>query len=133
MKSRSRVLIAGLFVSMTFGFLSCTNCSQREITRTTSPTGEFDAVLVAELCGGAAGSVAYEVYVAKKGKSSHYAGKERVLTATGLKRHRLRWSSTRILEIEYATSYIHSFVNFVYLNKGDPASTIEVVLKKIEG
>jgi hypothetical protein len=132
MKSSCKVFALLLGFAVTSSFISCSNCIEKESARTASPCGRFEAVMVAELCGGAAGSVAYEVYVVRKGKTDNYTSKERVLTASSIDFLGFRWSSSERLEIDYASAYIHSFVNAVHLDDRGSSSKIEVVIKKID-
>jgi hypothetical protein len=109
---------------------SCSDCNHDEILRSKSPTGELDAVLRAEFCGGAAGSVVYEVYVVLSSKSANYSKEERVLRVTHFEGYSLHWKDPRTLEIEYGNGQIYSFINFLYFSKEDKSREIEIVLKK---
>jgi hypothetical protein len=119
-----------LFFLIACSLLSCSDCSQDEITRSKSPTGELEAVLTIEDCGGALGSVIYEAYVVISGKSSSYTKKEMVLRVTYFKGYSFHWKDQRILEIEYESGRIYSFVNHVHFSKADKSLEVEVVLKK---
>jgi hypothetical protein len=84
-----------------------------EKMRVTSPNGEFDAVLLTDIYGPAAGGgVNSNVYVVRKGTPMNKvkAGHE-VLSADPMSCGKLVWKGDHLLEVHYDIASIHEFRN----------------------
>jgi len=106
--------------------IGCAGTMEKELERATSPDKSIDAVLVAEMHGGAAGSVTFSVYIVAKGKNKKYKSEEQVFEATGLKGHKLSWLDKDILEIKYSTARILHFRNYIVPTGRDKSNSIEI-------
>ena len=78
-------------------------------TRITSPDSALDAVLVCDGYGGAVGGVDWFVYVLPKGGAALTGPDKAVLDASELDGAKLRWRTSRILEIHYDRAEILHF------------------------
>lgn len=82
--------------------------------RTTSPDGQFDAVIVSEAWGGGAGGFEWYVYILEKGKvpsRSYSSYPNYVFRADELRGEKLVWAQPHLLEIRYDKADIDFFRN----------------------
>jgi hypothetical protein len=96
-----------------------------EKTRVTSPNGKFDAVLLTDIYGPAAGGgVNSNVYVVRKGTPMRKvkAGHE-VLSADPMSCGKLVWKGDHLLEVHYDIASIHEFRNTWGLDEIDDVSS----------
>jgi hypothetical protein len=87
--------------------------ARTENMRVTSPNGKFDAVLLTDVYGPAAGGgVNSNVYIVRKGTPMKKvkAGHE-VLSADPMSCGKLVWKGDHILEVHYDIAWIHEFRN----------------------
>jgi hypothetical protein len=83
-----------------------------EQRRVTSPNGRFDAVLVTDLYGPAAGGgVDSNVYIVAKGAPVYAKAGKEVFRADPMTGGDLVWRRDHLLEIHYDIAYIHTFRN----------------------
>lgn len=112
-KSPERLAIATSLVLSVF-FLSACQGQDRltECRRVTSPNGRFDAVLVTDMYGPAAGGgVDSNVYIVPKGAPVHVKSGSEVFSADPMSCGELVWRRDHLLEIHYNIAYIHHFRN----------------------
>jgi hypothetical protein len=82
-----------------------------EEARVTSPNGEFDAVLIRDDGGGAAGGWEWYVYIVAKGEGVDESKDDAVLNAGTFKGEQLVWDQEHLLEVRYDIAYISQFRN----------------------
>ena len=83
-----------------------------EVQRVTSPNGQFDAVLVTDLYGPAAGGgVDSNVYIVRKGSPVYDEPNKEIFNADPMAAGELVWRRDHLLEIHYDIAYIHRFRN----------------------
>ena len=83
-----------------------------EVQRVTSPNGQFDAVLVTDFYGPAAGGgVDSNVYIVRKGSPAYDEQGREIFNADPMTGGQLVWKHDHLLEIHYDISYIHRFRN----------------------
>jgi hypothetical protein len=83
-----------------------------EQTRITSPNGLFDAVLIVDAYGPAAGGgVDSNVYIVRKGAPVYDRVGTEVFRADPMTRGKLIWKRDHLLEIHYRIADIHQFRN----------------------
>ena len=83
-----------------------------ELQQITSPNGQFDAVLVSDSYGPAAGGgVDSNVYVVRKGSPVYAEPGQEIFNADPMSDGKLVWRGDHLLEIRYDIAYIHRFRN----------------------
>jgi len=82
-----------------------------ETGRTTDPTGRFDAVLLAESYGGAAGGGVNWYVASCKRNQPAVSATEAVFLATSARQVELSWRQAHLLEIHYLRAQILEFTN----------------------
>jgi hypothetical protein len=82
-----------------------------EESRVTSPDGQFDAVMIREDGGGAAGRWEWYVYIVAKGNVVDESEGHAVFNAGTLTGEKLVWGQEHLLEIRYDIAYINQFRN----------------------
>jgi len=82
-----------------------------EAMRVTDPTGRFDAVVVTEGYGGAAGSIDWYIYIVLKDKPVPSDGLLPVFEANTQTGGEPVWKGPHVLEIHYEFAYIQGFRN----------------------
>lgn len=83
-----------------------------EQQRSTSPNGRFDAVLVTDAYGPAAGGgVDSNVYIVERGSPVRAKPGSEIFSADPLTGAQLFWKRDHLLEIHYGIAYIHRFRN----------------------
>lgn len=87
---------------------SCNSTTVERLHQVTSPDHLIDAIMVAEKSGGAAGSVAYEVYLAEHENKAKLSNQNLVFEGAGLKDASLEWREQRTLVISYSEGRILS-------------------------
>jgi hypothetical protein len=87
------------------------NISSDEQARVTSPNGLFDAVLLREDGGGAAGGWEWYMYIAEKGKPVEQGSTHLIFNAGTLIGAKLVWKQAHLLEIQYNIADINQFRN----------------------
>jgi hypothetical protein len=85
--------------------------SGSEQARVTSPNGQFDAVLVRDDGGGAAGGWEWYVYIVPKGNEVDDGKAHAVFNAGTLTGGKLVWGQPHLLEIQYDIAEINQFTN----------------------
>jgi hypothetical protein len=89
-----------------------------EQMRVTSPSGEFDAVLVRDPYGPAAGGgVDSNVYIVRKGQPIHMKTARLLFRADPMNCGELVWKRDHLLEVHYELAYIHEFRNLWSLSE----------------
>jgi hypothetical protein len=92
--------------------------SSAEQMRVTSPSGEFDAVLVRDPYGPAAGGgVDSNVYIVRKGQAIHMKTAHPFFSADPMNCGKVVWKREHLLEIHYELAYIHEFRNLWSLSE----------------
>jgi hypothetical protein len=92
--------------------------SSAEQMRVTSPDGEFDAVLVRDPYGPAAGGgVDSHVYIVRKGQPIHMKTAHPFFSADPMNCGKVVWKREHLLEIHYELAYIHEFRNLWSLSE----------------
>lgn len=83
-----------------------------ETMRVSSPNGRFDAVLITDIYGPAAGGgVDSNVYIVLKGAPAPKGQRREILSADPFSHGNLVWKSNHQLEIHYDIAEIHEFTN----------------------
>ena len=83
-----------------------------ETRRVTSPNGQFDAVLITDVYGPAAGGgVNSNVYIVRKGSPIYSSQGSEIFSADPMTGGELVWRRDHLLEIHYDIAYIHNFRN----------------------
>lgn len=103
---------------------------QIEEARATSPDQKFDAVILRESYGGAAGGIEWFVFVVPKGRTPTFGWsrfQNFVLEAASVSGLKLSWQDSRLLEIEYDHASIEYFRN-VEVTGGRTEPVIEIRL-----
>jgi hypothetical protein len=87
-----------------------------EQTRTTSPSGRLDAVLIRHDAGGAPGGWEWTAYVVPH-RQAVLSSYQPVFYAASLTNARLVWEQDHLLEIQYDKADIHQFRNLWALDE----------------
>jgi hypothetical protein len=116
MTLRLRETISGAGLVFCFLLASCgfdpASDKVSELARVTSPNGQFDAVLIQDIYGPAAGGgVDSNVYIVQKGAPVHVKAGSEVFSADPMSCGQLVWRRDHLLEIHYNMAYIHTFRN----------------------
>jgi hypothetical protein len=83
-----------------------------EVQRISSSNGQFDAVLIRDEYGGAAGGgIDSNVYIVRKGAAVYHKPGKEVFSADPMTGGKLVWRRDHLLEIHYDLAYIHQFRN----------------------
>jgi hypothetical protein len=90
---------------------------RKELMRSTSPDGRFDAVLVADYWGGAVGGIDWFVYIVGKGSSTPDDPNKAVFLGESMRGERIRWKQAHLVEIGYDRAQIVRFRNMWALNE----------------
>jgi hypothetical protein len=120
MSNLDRRLLIGIGLALIILPLSC--CTDlpsgqyypksSETLRVTSPNGRFDAVLITDPYGPAAGGgVDSNVYIVLKGAPAPKGQRREIFSADPFSHGNLVWKSSRQLEIHYDIADIHEFGN----------------------
>ncbi|HET7258627.1 MAG TPA: hypothetical protein VFI75_02835 [Candidatus Acidoferrum sp.] len=88
-----------------------------ERERVTSPDGRFDAVIVSESWGGAAGGFEFYLHIIPRGKPAPIGGDHALLQAYKLDCERLAWNKAHLLEVHYCYAGIESYRNLWALDE----------------
>jgi hypothetical protein len=82
-----------------------------EEARVTSPNSQWDAILIRDDGGGAAGGWEWYVYIVAKGNGVDESKDHAVFNAGTLTNEKLVWGQEHLLEIRYDIAYINQFRN----------------------
>jgi hypothetical protein len=90
---------------------------RRELVRSTSPDGKFDAVLVADYWGGAVGGIDWFVYIVKKGGTAPNDANKALFWSDSMRGGKIRWKQAHLVEIDYDRAQINRFRNMWALDE----------------
>jgi hypothetical protein len=88
-----------------------------EETRVTCPENQFDAVMIREGYGGAAGGFEWYVFISPKGSPVPADYKKTIFQAGTLSGEKLVWADPHLLEIHYDVALIEQFRNMWALDE----------------
>jgi hypothetical protein len=100
-----------------------------EEARATSPDQRFDAVVLRESYGGAAGGIEWFVFIVPKGETPIFGwGRfyNFILEAASVSGLRLSWHDSRLLEIGYDRASIEYFRNVEFTGRSTPLIEIRL-------
>jgi hypothetical protein len=106
-----------------------------EEARATSPDQRFDAVVLRESYGGAAGGIEWFVFIVPKGKSPTFGWSRFnsfILEAATVSGLRLSWRGASLLEIGYERASIEYFRNTEFTGRADPIIEIRLARDSIQ-
>ena len=105
------LLIGRISAPSTRTLLDVRRVDGREQSRVTDPTGRFDAIVLFETWGGAAGSVEnWYVCIVRKGQPAASV-QEAVVVSTSTRNQTVRWQQSHLLEVHYDRAEIMEFTN----------------------
>lgn len=116
--------LISILLIMLFILCSCNSTMVEQMHQVTSPDNSMDAVMVAEKSGGAAGSVAYEVYLVEHADKAKLSNRNLVFEGTGLKDTGLEWREQRTIVISYSEGRVLSL-------KGNPQIKVKNKLEQL--
>lgn len=96
-----------------------------ERERVTSPDGRFDAVMVSESWGGAAGGFEFYLRIVPKGKPAPHSGDHALLQAYKIDCEKLAWNKPHLLEVHYCYAGIEAYRNLWALDEIQDVANLE--------